>query len=141
MLFAARGPANGIWKLLVGEILHHESDRPGCEGPLRKHRVLLHRHNHDLGLRRTLPQLPDCFAAGPVRHAKVEHEHVRLAAADVAGDRCDVDGFGNYLDVVLAVEQQPQTAAHQRMVVSKDHADRALLGLGGSGVTQRGRQS
>ena len=48
---------------------------------------------------------------------------MRLVALDMASDSRQVVCFGDHLHAVLAVEKQPQAAAHQRMVVGQQHAD------------------
>jgi hypothetical protein len=58
-----------------------------------------------------------------LRQLAVEHEHVWPIIADVPQDRLQVIRFRDHLHVLLVVEQLPQAAAHQRMVVGKNHTD------------------
>ena len=66
---------------------------------------------------------PIASLPGPAGEAQVEHEHVWALVADVAQGRHQVACFGGHLHVVLIVEQPPQPAAHQGMVVGKHHTD------------------
>jgi hypothetical protein len=120
---AASGEANRLGQLLIGEILPHEADCSGGQRTLSEHGVLLHRHDHDLRLRRPLAQPSDRFAARTVRHTQVKHQHVRPVPSDMSKDRRQVTGFGDDLDVILAFEQHAQRATHERVVIGKDHAD------------------
>ena len=106
-LLAARGGANGLWKLAVGQILGHEPDCPCGERTLREHRALFHRHHDDLGIGRLLPQAADRLDARPIGHAQVEDQHVRLVGMDMASDGRQVVCFGDHLDAFLVVQKQP----------------------------------
>ena len=52
-----------------------------------------------------------------------------MVAAHVAPRALDVAGLGHDLEVLLAVEQQPQAAAHDRVVVGEHDPDRLGAGV------------
>ena len=63
-------------------------------------------------------------------HTQVEHQHVRTLAVNmlngagqVVGDRLDVR-VGDYLDVLLGLEQPSQAAAHRGVIVGHGDPDR-----------------
>ena len=106
-LLASCGRAHRLRKLSVGQILGYETDCPCGERALGEHRVLLHRHDDDLGVGCLLTQAADGLDAGPVGHAQVKDEHVRLVALDMASDGRQVVCFGDHLHPILVVEEQP----------------------------------
>ena len=59
-------------------------------------------------------------------HVEVEDEHVGAVRAHVAAGVGDVAGLGHDLEALLAVEEHPEAAAHDAVVVG-DHD----LGHGG----------
>ena len=57
---------------------------------------------------------------------------MRVVPANVAPGVFDVTGLGDHLEVALAVEQQPQPAAYDGVIVGDDNANplhRAFLGV------------
>jgi hypothetical protein len=55
--------------------------------------------------------------------------------ADVAQRVGDVAGLGEHLEPVLALEQQPQAAAHDDVVVGEDDRDALRVAVGGHAAT------
>jgi hypothetical protein len=54
---------------------------PATQRPLGQLGVFVHREHHDLGVAHALAQLADRLDAGPVSHAQIQHEHMRLVVA------------------------------------------------------------
>lgn len=84
---------------------------------LREDRAFIHREHDDLGVRRLRAQLADHFDVRRARHTQVEHQHLRSLVVDVAPGRGHVPRFGDHVNVLLTVEQQPQAASHHRVVI------------------------
>ena len=63
----------------------------------------------------------------PPGHVEVEHEDGGLVAEHRAPGRVDVARLGHHLEIVLGVEQHPQAAADDGMIVGEHHGDRVLV--------------
>jgi hypothetical protein len=64
-------------------------------------------------------------------HPDVHDEHVWLEPQRLLDGLTPVGCLSDHLDVVLALEDRPKAAAHERLVVNKQHADhRAVLATG-----------
>src|ERR1017187_10060346 len=105
-LLTARGGANGLRKLTVGQVLGDEPERPCGERALCEHWVLIHRHHDDLCVRRLLTQAADRLYARPARHVQVKDQDLRLMALDMVCDGRQVVCFGDHLDTVLVIEEK-----------------------------------
>ena len=68
-------------------------------------------------------QIPDRLGAGARRHVQVEHHDLRPMALHLLGERVQVVGLGEDVDVGLAFQQLAQPAAHERVVVGEHYAD------------------
>ena len=117
------GAADRLDKLAVGRLLEHVAERARGERLAREGRLGLHRQHDDLGIGHLGAQRRDRVEARLARHVEVKHEHVGLMAADVAPRGVDVTRLGDDLESVLALQQQPQPAAHDGVVVGEDDAD------------------
>ena len=129
---ARRGAAHRLDELVVGGLLEHVAERARAQRLARERRLLLHRQDDDLGVGRLLADHGDRLEARAAGHVQVEHEHRGVVAAHIAPGALDVARLGDDLEVRLAVEQQPQAAAHDRVIVGEHDPDRlwrASLGL------------
>ena len=121
------GAADRFDELAVGRLLEHVAGRARSERLARERRLGLHRQHDDLRVGRLGAQRRDRVEARLARHVEVEHQHVGLVAADVAPGGVDVARLGDDLEAVLALQQQPQPAAHDGVVVGEDDADARRL--------------
>jgi hypothetical protein len=74
----------------------------------------------------------------------VEHRHLNVHERDVRavlGGQCDrmllVGGLGDHLDVVFCLEQRPDAAADQRLVIGQQDPDQDGARAGSSARTWR----
>jgi hypothetical protein len=88
-----------------------------------------------LGLAGT--DLLGCLDAAHAGHLEVHQDHVGPQAFDRTRGLLAVLGFADHLDARLAVEQGSHALAHDRVVVSQQHANGALLGFGQRGTSTR----
>jgi hypothetical protein len=100
-----------------------------CSAPQRLARergVVLHRQNDDLGVRRFAAQLRDRLERRSSRHVQLEHQRGRLMSAQMAPCRMEVSRLPYDLEVLFAVEQQPQTTTHHLVIVGGHEPHPAL---------------
>ena len=116
-------------ELLVGGLLEHVAERAGAQRLARKRGLLLHRQHDDLGAGRLRTDRGNRLEAGAAGHVEIEYQHPRVVAAHVAPRAPHVGRLGEHLEVGLAVEQQPQPAAHHGVVVGEDDSDCLSLGV------------
>ena len=72
-------------------------------------------------------ELRQHLEAGLLRHHDVEEDHVGLQCAGLENGVSRASGLTHRLEVVLGVEQKPQAAANDRVVVDDEHADPGLI--------------
>ncbi len=121
---ALGGEPHGLEQLVVGRLLEDEAERAVAQRLAGERRVVLHGEHDDRGLRRGRAQLGDRVEAGAARHVEVEHQHARPVRLRHPDGGRDVAGLGHDLQAGLRVEQQPQPAAHDRVVVGDHHRRR-----------------
>jgi len=86
-----------------------------------------------------MPLVRDDLPGGldPVKHRHLD-VHQRDVRAVLGGQRdrlLPVGGLGDHLDVILRLQQRPDTAADQRLVVSEQDPDHAGARAGSSART------
>jgi hypothetical protein len=117
---ARRDGAKCVHELFVGRLLEDVAARAGLEGLAGERRVLLHRQHHHAGGGRLLEEDGNRGKAGVAGHVEVEDEHVGAVCADVAAGVGHVACLGHDVEAVLTVEEHPQPAAHDTVVIG-DH--------------------
>ena len=123
---AASRELDRLEELLVRRLLEDEPERPALERLARERRVILHRQDHDGGLRRGLAEPGDRLQTRAARHVEVEHRDGRTMRPDDLHRRRHVAGFGDDVKVILRLEQKSQSTADDRMVVGDHHTDRPV---------------
>jgi NTE family protein len=135
---AARRHPDGVQEVLRLHVLHQE---PGRAGLQRVEHVLVQAvvgEDHDVGagesgIRRDPPGRLD--AVHP-RHLDVDQRDVGQVVPGLPDAFLAVRGLRHDLDVVLGVEQRPETAADQRLVVDEQNPDHGCA-TGSSACTRK----
>ncbi len=128
LLAACRSP-HRRGQLGVGPVLEDERDGTGVEGVAGERWAALHGQYHDLGLGDLRAQAADRLDARAIGHLKIQYQHLGPVAVHVAPDRREISRLGDHVDAILAIEQQPQAAAQERMVVGQHDTDRRGPGV------------
>ena len=123
---AARGAPYGLRQVFVGHLLKHKPDRAGVKRLLGENGTLLHCQHDDLRSRDLRAQTPDRLDGVALGQAQIEHQDVGAVLAHVTSHRVEVSRFRDHLEILLAFQQQPEAATHQRMVIGEHHPDRRL---------------
>ena len=110
-------------ELRVGRLLEHVAARACGERLANVRRIVLHREHQHPSLRR-LDDLGAGLEPGAPRHDDVEEHDIRLLEARYPHAAVTVARLADHLDVVLAVEQEPQARSHHGVVVDDEDANR-----------------
>ena len=70
-----------------------------------------------------------------LRHADVHEDHVGSELAGACEGLESVGRLADDLDVLLRFEDQPEAAAHERLVVGDEHPDHGVVRSGGRACT------
>jgi len=73
--------------------------------------------------------MADRLDARSTGHPQIEHEHMRGMSVHMTHDGREIARLGDDVDACLAVQQQPQAAAHRNMVVGQQDRDRKLSSI------------
>ena len=117
-LAAHRRPA-GLDQVAVGDRLEHVAGGAGLERLEEVLLVVVHRQHQDAHRRRAPGDLPSRLQPGHPRHGDVQDGQVDVPAPGELDGLGAVAGLGDHHQVGLAVQDQPQPAAHQRVVVGQ----------------------
>ena len=128
---ARRDLAHRLHELRVGRLLEHVAARPGAERLAHVGRIVLHREHQHAPLRRR-DDLGARLDAGAAGHDDVEQDDVGLLEPGRADPVVTVARLADDLDVVLAIEQEAQAGADDRVIVDDENANRH-----GSGTVPR----
>src|SRR5262249_44596686 len=115
-------------QLLWRRVLQHESARAAAQ---RREDVLviIEGRDHEYPRRGPRPGLedhPGCLQAVHDRHPEVHEHHVRSQRACLADRSGAVLCLANDLQIVGVLDEQPESAAHQRLIVSDQDGDRSV---------------
>ena len=115
--------AHRLHDLGVGRLLQHVAARAGGERLANVRRIVLHReHQHaSLGC---IDHLGAGFETRAPRHDDVEEHDIGLLEARCEDTAVAVARLPDHLDVVLAVEQEPQACSDDCVIVDDEDADR-----------------
>ena len=103
--------------------LADEPRHAGIDQALRRSLVNLSRQRNDSNAGWRLEKLQDGFQAPDSRHADVDHRDVRQMIPAALPCSLPAVGFGNDLDVGLAVQYASDTRAHQMVIVGYQYLD------------------
>ena len=120
---AARDLANRRHDLGVRCLLQDVAAGARRKGLADIARLVLHREDEHLSIRVLVLELRERLQAGLVRHDDVEQDHVGLQGPGLEDGVAGIAGLAHRLEVVRRLEQQPQAAAHHRVVVDDEHPD------------------
>ena len=138
---AGGGEPDRFQQFLVGGFFEHEAERSGLQRLACEGGVVLHREDDDGGLGRLLAQARDRLQARAAGHVEVQDQDRGAVGAGEAFGVGDGAGFGDDLEAVFVVDQQPQALAHDGVVVGDDHGGLVAVGSFGAhgGSLPRGR--
>jgi hypothetical protein len=111
---------------LIGGGLQHVSGRTGFEGLEEVLLVVIHGQHEYVGVGGAAGDFPGSLQARHPWHRYVEDGQVDVFAAGQGDGFGAVAGFGDYPKPWAVLEDQPDPAAHQRMVVGQQDADLAV---------------
>jgi peroxiredoxin Q/BCP len=129
---SARDVAHRLDELVVRGLLEQVAGGAGREGLAHVARVVLHRENEDLRLRRRLEDVRRRVETASARHDDVEKNDVGLVQAGEADRLFGVSGLVVDLDVGLRFEQETEPRPDKGVVV--DHKDVDVLCRDGCGL-------
>ena len=107
----------------VGRLLEHVAARADGERLADVARVVLHREHEHLDALVLVQQRRHDVEAAPVGHRHVHQHQVGIDRARLEDRLARGAGLADDLDVLLALEQQPQPGADDRVVVDDQHAN------------------
>ena len=136
------GPAGGgrvhrVDQLRLRGLLQHEAGRPAEERCARILGIVVLRHDDDGRPGRALDQLGDGGQARTAGHVEVEQDDRRPVCARGPQATVDVARLAHDAEVLLLLEQEPQAAAHHRVIVDDQDPDRCR----GTGVAPQSLES
>ena len=105
---------------------------PGSAGPERIHDVVIEvecRQHHHAGRGELRKQPPGGLDPVQHRHADVHQHEVGPGPERALDGLAPVGCLGDDLDIGLGVEDEPEAAAHERLVVGEQDADHADAGV------------
>ena len=120
---ARRDLAHRLHDLGVGRLLQHVAARAGGERLADVRRIVLHREHQHPPLR-CLDHVGAGFETRAPRHDDVEEHDIGLLEPRRADTRVAVARLTDDLDVLLAVEQEPQARSDNCVIVDDEDANR-----------------
>ena len=137
---AAVHGADGGQQFVGLALLEHVAQRAGLQHGEEVLLAVVHGERQHAGTGRALGDLGRRLHAAQVAHGDVHQHHVGLQARDLLDDLAAAAGLADDLNIGMTFQQQPDAGAHQRVIVSDQHAYLAhaslltLRALRGAGV-------
>ncbi|NHI08157.1 two component LuxR family transcriptional regulator, partial [Streptomyces sp. KO7888] len=108
-------------------VLEEEAAGPGPQGPRHVGVLPEGRQHHDTGARRETGDVLGRGDTVPDRHLDVHQGDVDVLFATDRGGFPAVACLGDHLDVVGVLQDEPDSGAHQRLVVGDQDSDHRLI--------------